>query len=140
MAAHLATMTSPPMAGWRNKLGNLVGWLGLLFALGVLVQAYLGGAGTFTGKQATLDTHKMMAGILHLPPLLIAVFGALSKKWTAMTLGIVGFVLISVQYPLSPSGEMALGKDIAGLHVVNGLLIFGCALAVVLLNPPWKAK
>jgi Family of unknown function (DUF6220) len=103
-------------------------WLAGLFALGVLVQAFLAGAALpQLGGSGDFESHKSVGytvmGILALA-LLIA--GGIARSGPLVTWGSVAVFLLYIVQTLLPtfSGSM---PALAALHPVNAVILFGLA-------------
>jgi hypothetical protein len=102
-----------------------------LFAVGLLVQVFLIGLGLLGGSASGLDLHRDFGWILHLFPLLILLFAALSRagkrhwQW-ALLLAIVVF-LVPIFVLLRDSVPVA-----AALHPVAAVIAFPISLVVAL--------
>jgi hypothetical protein len=111
------------------RLGALV--LSTLFALGVLLQVFLAGAGIFASSSwwALHETTDMSLGLFPLAFLLLAWIGQLGPRalWVAgLLFGLVALQVVLITVPDTLGLPM-----LSALHPVNALVIFGLALFLV---------
>lgn len=106
----------------------------LLFALaaGLLMQAYLGGAG-FMADGAYFAAHKRFVHYVELLPMLLMLCGFLGGDKRAGWGGVAVFVLIQAQYALIYAPVEPLVRS---LHVANGILAFGIAVFLLARRSP----
>jgi hypothetical protein len=103
-----------------------------LFVLGVVVNFFLAGLGTFGMKgridddkaTASFDPHRIVGSVLSLLSLLILIAVAVSRP-TSRALKLAGglFVLMVLQNVLAGAGTSV--HLLGALHALNGLLILG---------------
>lgn len=109
--------------------------LAWLFVAGLVFQVFLIGLGMF-GDAAARETHATFGWILHLVPLPILVFAALSRagsrhwQW-ALALAVIVF-LVPIFATMRTSSTV-----LAALHPVSAVLAF--TLAVVVAIDAWRA-
>lgn len=111
-------------------------WFGCLFALGVVIQVFLAGAGIFAAGNMW-PVHAMFGSMLALFPIvlfILALVGRLPKfaTWSSVIL----FVLVGIQSPLIAVPQQAHAPIVSALHPVNAMAIF--ALIVVVDVLIWK--
>jgi hypothetical protein len=107
-----------------------LGFIGVawLFLACVVVQVFLAGLGVFAGTQ-NFTLHRefgYLFGWLTLALLLLALVGRLGRRWiglSALLLGLFAFQSVFVAL-------REVMPDVAALHPVNALAIFGVALHV----------
>lgn len=139
MAAHIATLTAPPLSGWRRNLGNAVPWMAVALFFCLLVQVFLAGAGLF--RDATfLDWHATFVHAFEFLPLLMAVFAGIGRERVSMWMSIAILVLIELQYPTAPFMGPLTDTWAPALHPVNAVIITVLTVVLVLQRPPWQAK
>jgi Family of unknown function (DUF6220) len=107
-----------------------------LFALGVLLQVFLAGAGIFVSSSwwALHATLGMSLGLFPLAFLLLARIGHLGR-WSLWLGGLV-FGLVALQVVLITIPDTLGLPILSALHPVNALVIFG--LAVSLIQRAWQ--
>jgi hypothetical protein len=120
---------------WRRAFQASVSWLLVILLTTVVLQIGLGAAVAVGGDYDYLNAHGMLAGILHLLPLLIVIVGIVAKDWPAVGAGATVLVLVFIQYPL-----IELTGAMRGLHVLNALLIFTIALLTMHERMPWVKR
>jgi hypothetical protein len=102
-----------------------------IFVVGLLAQVFLIGLGLLGGSASGLDLHRNFGWILHLFPLLILLFAALSRagkrhwQW-ALLLAVIVF-LVPIFAILRDSLPVA-----AALHPVAAVIAFPISLVVAL--------
>ena len=109
------------------------------FLIGLLVQVFFIGLGLF-GDPSYRATHAAFGWILHLTPLLIVLFAALSRagsrhwQWALLLAAIVFLVPIFVTL-------RSTSPVLAALHPVSAVLSFAVAVVVALLAlRAWRAS
>jgi hypothetical protein len=110
--------------------------LSTLFALGVLLQVFLAGAGIFASSSwwALHETVGMSLGLFPLAFLLLAWIGQLGR-WS-LWLGGLAFGLVALQVVLITVPDTLGLPILSALHPVNALVIFG--LAVSMIQRAWQ--
>lgn len=111
------------------RYGSLV--LSTLFALSVLLQVFLAGGAIFGSPSwwSMHETFGMGMSLLPLAFLLVAWPGQLGRR--SLWLGGLAFVLVVLQiFLITLPGSFGLPM-LSALHIVNALVIFGLALALV---------
>src|SRR5687768_17489842 len=68
---------------WRSAFAHAVPWLLAVLLTTVILQIALGAAMAVGGDFDYLPAHGMLAGILHLVPLLVIIVAILAKDWPA---------------------------------------------------------
>ena len=124
-----------PTPRWRTAFAHAVPWLLAVLLTTVILQIALGAAMALGGDYGYLEAHGMLAGILHLVPLLVIVAGILAKDWPATGAGVAVLLLVGVQYPL-----IELTGAVRGMHVLNALLIFTVTLLTMHERMPWVKR
>jgi uncharacterized protein DUF6220 len=112
----------------RSTAARIHPWLAGLFALGVLLQAFLAGAALpQLGGNGDFETHSSVGytamGIL---ALIVLIAGGISRASRLQTWGSLGLFVLYVVQTLLPT--MAGSQPmLAALHPVNAVLLFGLA-------------
>jgi hypothetical protein len=131
--AHRANTTSD-LTGGRRTTFTIAKALTALFVLGVVVNFFLAGLGTFGVKghiddekaTSSFDPHRMVGSILTLISLLVLVFVAIARPGgRALKLAGALFVLMILQNVLAATGTST--HVLGAFHALNGLLILGVA-------------
>lgn len=125
-------MTQPEQTGSRRTATSIAKALTALFVIGVVVNFFLAGLGTFgvTGviddEKATssFDAHRGVGTALTVLSLLILIAIAVARP-TARSLKLAGglFVLMVLQNVLAAAGTST--HVLGAFHALNGLLILG---------------
>ena len=124
-----------PTPRWRLACAATVPWLLAILLTTVILQIALGAAMAVGGDYDYLEAHGMLAGILHLVPLLVLILGLLAKDWPAAGAGGAVLVLVVLQYPL-----IELTGAVRGMHVLNALVIFTITLLTMHERMPWVKR
>jgi hypothetical protein len=124
-----------PTPRWRNGFAHAVPWLLAVMLTTVILQIALGGAMALGGDYDYREVHGMLAGILHLLPLLVILTGVLAKDWPATAAGGAVLLLVGIQYPL-----IDLTGAVRAMHVLNALLIFTITLLTMHERMPWVKR
>ena len=109
-----------------------------LLAVGVITQVFLAGATLLAGGGFDyLDTHRSFAHLIELVVIVLMVAGLFTRlPWRVQGLGLLFFLLMSLQYVFL-YGMPALGLPVLrALHAVNALAMFW--LAVYLTRRTWQ--
>ena len=113
----------------RSTAARIHPWLAGLFALGVLLQAFLAGAALpQLGGSGDFATHRDIGytalGILALAILIV---GGIARSNRVQTWGSVGLFVLYVVQTLLP-GLAGSQPALAALHPANAVLLFGLAV------------
>jgi hypothetical protein len=129
--------TTPPKQTpkWRTAFAAVIPWLLAVLLTIVILQIALGAAMALGGDFDYLNAHGMLAGVLHLVPLLLLIVGLLAKDWPAAGAGAAVLVLVTLQYPL-----IEMTGALRGMHVLNALLIFTITLLTMHERMPWVKR
>lgn len=120
---------------WRLVAAATVPWLLAVLLTTVVLQIALGAAMALGGDYDYREAHAMLAGILHLVPLLVIILGVLAKDWPATGAGAAVLLLVGLQYPL-----IELTGAMRGLHVLNALMTFTITLLTMHERMPWVKR
>lgn len=124
-----------PTPAWRNAFAHAVPWLLATMLTTVILQIALGAAMAVGEDYDYLPAHGMLAGILHLLPLLVLIAGILAKDWPAAGAGGAVLFLVFIQFPL-----IDLTGAVRAMHVLNALLIFTITLLTMHERMPWVKR
>jgi hypothetical protein len=122
--------TSAPLVGARSGAFVAAKVLTALFVLGVLVNVFLAGLGTFgRGEGTGFGPHRMLGEALLVAALLILILVAVARPGgRALRLAGILAVLMLVQYGLGDAGEKL--PVLGGLHALNALVVAGVSFGL----------
>jgi Family of unknown function (DUF6220) len=132
-AAH-ATATHDALTGWRATVDRVYRYLIGLYVVALVVLIYLAGEGIF-GDHATkiadaksLDPHRAVGSILGLLAvvLFLLALAARVNRATVISTFVLALLAAVGQHALAGAGES--NKWVGGLHVIDGVAIFGLAI------------
>lgn len=120
-----------PLPKWRLAFRYLYIVLACLIALSVVIQVFLAGAAV-TVHASYWPLHRSFAHTIELLIILICLIGiGTGLPWRIQGLGGLLFVLIALQYIFLETMPRLGLPILRALHVVNALIFFWVALALV---------
>ena len=129
-----ATTTHEALTGWRAIVDRVYRYLIGLYVVALVLLIYLAGEGIF-GEHATkiadaksLDPHRGLGSLLGLVAVvlfLLALAARVNRSTVLRTL-VLALLALVAQPALAGGGES--NKWVGGLHVIDGVAIFGLAV------------
>jgi hypothetical protein len=126
-------------ASWRLKVGRALPWLLTALVAALLFQIALAGFGIFDehyfsdGQSDSIDVHRLFIVVPEILALLVLIVGFVGADKASGIIGIALLVLMELQYFFIEGPA----DGVRGLHVLNGVAVFGLALGLLLHRPPW---
>jgi hypothetical protein len=136
--------TGQRRTGARGVIDVVYGYLAAFFLLGVLLQVYLAGIGTFginarkVANATSLNPHRAWGTVLMVIALVLLILAliAWASRATVIETFVLALLVIVAQSGLASAGES--NKWIGGLHALDGMVIL--LLSLWLAIAAWRRR